>query len=292
MSRLHIHHRTIYRYTAPVKFGMHRIVLRPREGHYTRVIAHTLSITPPANLTWLTDVHGNHVAYAELHEPADQLTILNEIILDQLDEGTAAMPPPHPSEVSLPLTFLQTELRLAEAYSHPVWEDEMAIIAAWVGTLPAACVARSALQTAQWLNQAVHDHLSYRRREEPGVQSPAATLRLGSGSCRDLATLAMEAARSLGLPARFVSGYLDSAVSAAGRGSTHAWMEIYFPDGGWRGFDPTTGRGTSPRHIATGVSSHPRGVMPISGSFDAHSGSSLGMKVELTIRHEPSHATP
>ena len=53
MSRLHIHHRTTYRYTAPVKFGMHRIVLRPREGHYTRVIAHTLSITPPANLTWL-----------------------------------------------------------------------------------------------------------------------------------------------------------------------------------------------------------------------------------------------
>jgi transglutaminase-like putative cysteine protease len=291
MSRLHIHHRTIYRYTAPVKFGMHRIVLRPREGHYTRVIAHTLSITPPANLTWLKDEHGNHVAYAELPEPADQLTILNEIILDQLDEGIDAMPPPHPSEVSLPLTFLQTEHRLAEAFSHPVWEDEMDTIATWVGTLPAASIRRTALETAQWLNQAVHDHLSYRRREEPGVQSPAATLRLGSGSCRDLATLAMEAARSLGLPARFVSGYLDSAVSAAGRGSTHAWMEIYFPDGGRRGFDPTTGRGTSPRHIATGVSSHPHGVMPISGSFEARSASSLGMTVELTIRHEPSHAT-
>ena len=53
----------------------------------------------------------------------------------------------------------------------------------------------------------------------------------------------------------------------AGHASTHAWAEVYLPTLGWRGFDPTTGAAISMRHVVTGVSSHPRGVMPVSGAF-------------------------
>lgn len=288
MSSLHIQHRTTYHYTAPVKFGIHRLVLRPREGHRTTVTHHNLILQPEARLTWMTDVNGNHVAYAEFPYPAEKLVITNEVTLELMDDPDNPLPPARHSEAALPLTYLQTEERLAAAYAFPVYEEEAREISDWVKSLPEFHFTRSALETAQWLNTEVHRHIGYRRREEPGVQSPATTLRLGTGSCRDLATLCMEAARSLGMPARFVSGYLDSAISAAGRGSTHAWMEVYLPDGGWRGFDPTSGRCTSPRHIPTGVSSHPRGVMPISGTYDSSTGSSLGMKVELTIRHDTS----
>lgn len=285
MSRLRIEHRTTYQYTSPVKFGLHRIILRPRENHRARVLHHELSLTPHAHLTWMTDVHGNHVAYAEIAEPARELIILNDILMD-LDEERETLPPARISESSLPLTWLQTERVLVDAYCTPVWKEEAAALAAWVGDRPGDGQSHSAWETVLWLVEKVHRTIAYRRREERGTQSPLTTIHLGTGSCRDMATLAMEAARGLGLPARFVSGYLDSQVSAAGRGSTHAWLEIYFPDGGWRGFDATSGQPVGPSHIPTGVSAHPRGVMPISGTFDGRGGTSLGMKVELTIRHE------
>ena len=82
-----------------------------------------------------------------------------------------------------------------------------------------------------------------------------------------MATLMMDAARVLGVAARFASGYLHGTSSMAGTAATHAWAEAYLPTLGWRGFDPTLGAETSFRHIVTGVSTHPRGVMPVSGSF-------------------------
>ena len=82
------------------------------------------------------------------------------------------------------------------------------------------------------------------------MQGPALTLDLKSGSCRDLATLMMEAARHLGVAARFASGYLHGSASLAGRASTHAWAEVYLPTLGWRGFDPTIGSATSLGHVS------------------------------------------
>jgi transglutaminase-like putative cysteine protease len=136
----------------------------------------------------------------------------------------------------------------------------------------------------------IYQNIRYRRREERGVQSPLETLRLAAGSCRDMATLLLEAARSLGIAARFASGYLDSAASAAGRAATHAWTEVYFPEHGWFGFDPTLGEGTSHKHIVTGVSSHPRGVMPVSGSYSGPREHYLDMTV--TVKMEPLPMPP
>src|SRR6185503_11416066 len=111
----------------------------------------------------------------------------------------------------------------------------------------------------------IHQAFQYMRRPEKGVQTPALTLETRTGSCRDLATLLMEAARSSGVASRFVSGYLHGSASVEGRASTHAWTEVYLPTLGWRGFDPTIGDSVGMNHIVTGVSSHPRGVMPVSG---------------------------
>jgi hypothetical protein len=73
-----------------------------------------------------------------------------------------------------------------------------------------------------------------------------------------------------------VSGYLHGTASMAGHGSTHAWTEVYLPTLGWRGFDPTRGERVSTRHVVTGVSNHPRGVMPVSGTFTREAGDCTG----------------
>jgi transglutaminase-like putative cysteine protease len=127
----------------------------------------------------------------------------------------------------------------------------------------------------------IRDTIQYQRRDARGVQTPSETLAASSGSCRDMATLMLESLRVIGLPARFASGYLDCPASEAGRASTHAWAEAYLPEIGWTGYDPTLGEPTSITHVVTGVSNHPRGVMPISGTFFDQQGAYLGMTVTV-----------
>src|SRR5690606_18824325 len=89
------------------------------------------------------------------------------------------------------------------------------------------------------LNNGVLGDILYRVRDEQGTQTPAETLTLKSGSCRDIAGLFIEAGRHLGFGARAVSGYLfDPEQQADDSGSTHAWAEIYLPGAGWIAFDP------------------------------------------------------
>jgi transglutaminase-like putative cysteine protease len=284
-SRLRIRHTTRYRYTAPVRFGLHRLVLRPREGHRTTVVRHCIQLSPGADITWMTDIFGNHIAFAEFTEPAAELMVENDVIIDRLDGATdeGAATAPRPSAVTLPVSYLQSEKAVVDAYAIPVYPDEADQVAAWTRDILEHQQPPTAMEAVHAINTAIHRTITYRRREEPGVQSPGATLALTSGSCRDMATLGMEALRSLGLASRFVSGYVESAASTAGHGSTHAWMEAYLPDSGWCGFDPTSGRAVATRHIPLGVSSHPRGVMPVSGTYDGSSGRSLGLTVNITI---------
>lgn len=123
------------------------------------------------------------------------------------------------------------------------------------------------------MNRLIAGQFFYQMREAPGVQSPALTLALNSGSCRDFAALFMETCRYLGLASRFVSGYLFTSDFDTGNGSTHAWAEVYLPGAGWKGFDPTSGDVVGNRHIATAVARHPESVPPVAGSFIGPGGS-------------------
>jgi transglutaminase-like putative cysteine protease len=134
----------------------------------------------------------------------------------------------------------------------------------------------------QRLSAHIHQTLSYRLREEPGVQIAAETLSYGTGSCRDFAYLLMEAARYLGLASRFVSGYLHAPPSPVNFGATHAWAEVYLPGAGWKGFDPTIGEIVGTNHIAVAVARLPESVPPIAGSFVGIPGANLNVGVWVT----------
>ncbi|MGR8932587.1 MAG: transglutaminase-like domain-containing protein [Gammaproteobacteria bacterium] len=135
----------------------------------------------------------------------------------------------------------------------------------------------------EWINKAIATGFTYQQREEPGVQSPATTLAKSAGSCRDFATLFIEACRHLGLAARCVSGYQYSATLLPGQGSTHAWSEVYLPGAGWKGFDSTSGNVVGDHHIAVAVSRHPELVPPVAGSFIAFNTQSPSMEVTVQV---------
>jgi transglutaminase-like putative cysteine protease len=263
--RLRVEHTTAYRYHRPVTFNRHRLVLRPREGHDLRVEQMTLTLTPAHRLLWARDVFGNSIALVDWPEPSDELTIINDVIVERL--------PPLPQgdshdswRVPFPAQYDALEEPVIRAYQVPGVPGGVAAVKDWLDR-NLTPDPEDAEATMLALCGLVYRTVRYMRRVQKGVQDPSRTLDLGTGSCRDMATLMLEAARVLGVAARFASGYFHCAASMAGYASTHAWTEVYLPTLGWRGFDPTTGTATGARHLATGVSSHPRGVMPVSGTF-------------------------
>jgi transglutaminase-like putative cysteine protease len=281
MSRLAILHDTIYRYRRPVSFGPHRLVLRPREGHDVDVVSMRVSVSPSFELRWARDVFNNSIATVVLTEPADELHIRSDVLLDRASDADEPHDVMRPA--GYPVAYPPLEAPLAAVYLIPSFAEDAEALRAFLFDEVGLAREGDVSTTLPRLNAEIHRRIRYRRREQKGVQSPAETLSLGTGSCRDLATLLVESARVLGVAARFVSGYLDCAASAAGRASTHAWAEVYLPDAGWCGFDPTLAESTSHKHVVVAVSSHPRGVMPVSGSFTGAPGDYLGLEVKVAM---------
>lgn len=287
MSRLGIVHRTTYRYARPVVLGQHRLVLRPREGHDLNVESMTLTISPAHQLIWTRDVFGNSVALVRFVEPGETLSIESHVVIDR----SAPFPtrsPHQPFYVPFPVAYDPLEVPIAAVYQGLSFPNATGALSEWLDTALADRDPKDAEGILLALCKRVHGRIRYQQRSERGVQDPETTLALASGSCRDMATLMMDCARVLGIASRFASGYLHCAASIAGRASTHAWMEAYLPALGWRGFDPTLGEPTSLKHIPIGVSNHPRGVMPISGSYAGARADYQGMAVEVETTELPS----
>jgi len=125
----------------------------------------------------------------------------------------------------------------------------------------------------------------YTRRIEKGVQAPEETLRTRKGSCRDFAVVMMEATRSLGVAARFVSGYIfmPNSSGLAGGGATHAWVQSYPPGAGWIDFDPTNSIIGNRNLIRVAVAWTPEQVLPLWGTYQGPPGAFLGMDVTVNF---------
>ncbi|MGB3917618.1 transglutaminase family protein [Thiothrix litoralis] len=280
MQRYKILHRTYYNFAAYVNLQTHHLRLRPREGHELRIESSTLNITPPATLRWHRDVEDNSVAIASFTTPTRQLVIESEVIIQQFNET--------------PLDFLVADYATHYPFAYEA-EDRVVLdpyiqmghpldpmLTAWVARVwkPGEAIQTYALlqRLAAYINQT----LTYQTREEPGVQLDTETLSNGTGSCRDFAYLFMAAVRSLGLAARFVSGYLHTPPSAVDYGATHAWAEVFLPGAGWIGFDPTIGDLVGTDHIAIAVARMPESVPPVAGAYIGPPGATLDVGVWVT----------
>lgn len=280
MQRYKILHRTYYNFSAPVRLEPHTLRLRPREGHEVRIETATLTITPAATLRWHRDVEDNSVAIATFASPTNQLLIESEVVLQQYNQAPLDfLVADHAAQY--PFAYQPEEEAVLSPYVHVATHTagDRARLASWVGELwqPGQRIETYAL--LQRLASHIQQTLAYKLREEPGVQSPVDTLARGTGSCRDSAYLFMEAARGLGLAARFVSGYLHSPPSAVNFGSTHAWAEVFLPGAGWKGFDPTLGAVVGTDHIAVAVARLPESVPPVAGAFIGPPGSTFDVGV-------------
>ncbi len=282
-SLLTVRHSTVYRYREPVGLGEHRMMFRPRASHDLRLIQTNLIITPqPAELRWLHDPFDNSVAVATFTGSTSELRFESSVTLEHF-------------ETWIPEYTLEEYARLYPfRYSD---EDFPNLERAFYRQSPVASVSQWALQfldpsdatgTMKILGAMTHgirEQFIYTRRVEKGVQAPEETLRHRRGSCRDFAVLMIDAARSLGIASRFVSGYIFAPNTSgfAGGGATHAWMQAYLPGAGWVDFDPTNSIIGNRNLIRVAVAWDPDQVLPLWGTYEGSKEAFLGMDVNVTV---------
>jgi transglutaminase-like putative cysteine protease len=167
-------------------------------------------------------------------------------------------------------------------------------IDAWARRIVAAQPEADTMAILMAMAQSIKAEFDYNPRDEMGTQDPLVTLEGGTGTCRDFALFLMEAARSLGFAARFVSGYLydddrlgDAEDGVVGGGATHAWVQIYLPGAGWVEFDPTNALVGGRNLIRVAVARDPKQAIPLAGTFTGAPTDYLGMTVAVTITAEP-----
>jgi len=284
-----VYHSTTYRYRRPVRLGRHQLLFRPRDSFDQRLLNCDLVVLPePAEIRWIHDVFGNCLTLVEFSGSAGLLEFNTRIRLEHTPENA---PDFRIEEYARehPFNYDETELSDLQPYMHR--HHPGVAVDNWLSKFMARDVRRPTGQLLMTLNEAIAEGFSYQRRSSRGTQSPAETIELQQGTCRDFALLMMEAARCLGFAARFITGYVyvpdRDGPARLGGGSTHAWCSIYVPGSGWVEFDPTNGIVGNRDLIRVGVARTPAQAIPLSGAYWGEADDEAGMEVTVNVKSEP-----
>jgi transglutaminase-like putative cysteine protease len=287
MPLLTIHHKTLYRYTHPVAFGEHRVMLRPRDSHDLRVLSSRLEIVPePASLRWIHDAFGNSVAIATFDQRADTLSFTSTATVEHNPAEAFALTADD-TAYFYPFPYDDEEFPDLAQFITPQYGDPNGELSTWARKFLDAEGATPTFDILSGMTHGIRESFTYRRRHEQGTQHPLDTLQTRSGSCRDYALFMIEALRRLGIAARFVSGYLfvhaEREQGYVGGGSTHAWVQVYLPSAGWIEFDPTNGIVGTRDLVRVAVARDPRQAIPLHGTYLGSADAFAGMEVNINV---------
>ncbi len=281
MPRLRIRHETRYDYARPVRFGPHRLLVRPRDTHAIRIREAFLTLSPPGDVRWSYDAFGNSVCWFTPQGEASSLTIVSELEIERFPTPLAPLRVTDPKSAT-PVDYDLTDRVVLAPFIAPA-SDDVAGLMPWLREQSGAS-GEPALEFLLRLTWVIHSGFAYQARWQEGTQSPQETLQRRAGTCRDFAWLMVEGLRRLGYAARFVTGYLHSPDGGVrGDGATHAWCEVFLPGLGWMEFDPTNGLAESSSLIPVAISRTPQEAAPITGAIFGEPGdSSMYVNVEVT----------
>lgn len=283
---LNIDHRTTYTFSRPVFLEPHTIRLLPRPDAAQQLLDLRLDLSPePAGRWQGLDAEGNSFVAVWFDGLQERLELTLTARVRTLRSNPFGYLPV-PGALSVPPSLPRVEAHLLApcldrgAYA-PDSND---------ADPPGELASRlrghggGSAEFLLALNRWLFENLKKISRQEPGLHSPPETLARGEAACRDMAVLFMDCCRSLGIPARFVSGYHEGDPDVP-VGDLHAWAEAWLPGAGWLGFDPVHGLAVADRHVALAASHDPALAAPVSGSFRG-TGADSGIAHEVRISLE------
>ncbi len=283
-----IQHQTIYHYPEPVRLQPHTLRLQPRTDAAQRVSQFQMAISPvPSLQTALIDTEGNHTHRLWFEAtPTQRFDVITTLTVDTYRTNPFDYLL-EPWATTLPIDYPSSLAAILKPYLQPILYPDGSPRAAQLAADLSQEVDGNVSVFLTTLTQRIYETCDYTTRAEGDPWPPGVTWEKRLGSCRDFTVLFMEVCRSVGLAARFVSGYEAGDDSVPHR-DLHAWAEVYVPGGGWRGFDPTHGLAVSDRHVAIAASPFPPYTAPVSGSILATAQPISGyLETAISLQVEP-----
>lgn len=279
VTRLAVSHKTTFHYGSPVSQSQNAVRLEPRTFPYQKTVSAFIRVLPATRLRRFTDLFQNITHHFELPEPHDRLEIeslirVQTVPLDLTPEVMGAGMEEY-DDLSVReqiWTYLQESRWVS---NHPeVWRQTVDLT---TGLNPVYARARTIME---W----IHDEFTY----ESGVTSvnthPEEVFAIRRGVCQDFTHVMIAMCRSIGIAARYASGYLYNGRSdhLVGSQASHAWCEVYLPGGGWIGFDPTNATLADERYVKVAIGRDYNDVAPVVGSYVGSS--QVHMEVDVSVR--------
>jgi transglutaminase-like putative cysteine protease len=251
--RLAIRHLTRYTYANPIAETHMELRLQPVDAAAQRLVSFELQVLPPSRARPYVDAFGN-VVHAFNHVPAhDLVEIVGHSVVATRPADPGAGDDETPEDFLYfrpPVLDVPALRRFADRY-RPVRPDS----------------ARSVERALEALTRGIGQFVRYRPESTTVFSAVDEVLRLGSGVCQDFAHLFIAAARALGIPARYVSGYVYTGDGEPVLGASHAWAEGWVPGIGWMGYDATHPIRAGDRHVRVAVGRDYRDAAPTRGVY-------------------------
>jgi transglutaminase-like putative cysteine protease len=281
--RLQVFHRTHYIYRISVTDSYNEVRLRPVTQDKSRLEFFLLNVQPPVRLQHFRDNYLNYVHYFDLVEPHRELVIEAQSTVNTTSPYAGGLP----VGVDLgALRDLQDDMMPVFLNASRYVEDSPEL---WKLGLDISNGCTDIFTIAEKIRSHIYQNWTYAPNTTSASTHVREVLESKSGVCQDYAHLMIGICRAIGIPARYVSGYLFSGDDGSLRGvqASHAWCEIFVPGRGWYGLDPTNDTLADERHIkiATGRDYHD--AAPVSGHFDGPPGATTSLKVDLRIEELP-----
>jgi transglutaminase-like putative cysteine protease len=284
IRKLRVVHTTKYTYDHPVERSVHRMILCPMYDWDQRVISSTLKIDPEVDTVEFEDVFGNWVTRFEITTPYTALTVSADSIVELLDVDPFAFAKKK-IRPAFPLVWMPWEQAMIGPYLRPIelpdpqlqelFDYAMCFVKKNDGDL---------METLFDINLTLFREYKYVPGSTNLLTTPYDVFVNKKGVCQDFANLFICLARLLGIPARYVCGYIftgNVAPTRASSDATHAWVQLYIPNIGWKGFDPTNGVLPETGHIRVGYGRHYKDATPTSGTL--YTPATETMTVDVTV---------
>jgi transglutaminase-like putative cysteine protease len=277
----HIRHTLHYAYERPVFLEPTTLRLIPRSDPAQQLLHHQLRIQPdPSGSSRVLEPDGGEAMVLWLSGLQQELRVEAEMVVRTTRDNPFGWIVTHGPAAQLPASYPASESRSLLAClqgSHPV----DAGVQQWAAGL-AAEVDGSTSAFLMHLADTIHHGFHHVGRPDGEPMAPADTLSSRTGACRDTAILYVAACRSLGLAARFVSGYSMHHPEEVSEHELHAWAEVYVPGAGWRGYDPSLGLAVADGHVVLTAAPDHHLAAAVSGSYRGTGvGSTMRYMVEV-----------
>lgn len=285
MPVFNIHHVTKYEYDRPVKESVNEIRIYPITGPEQEILFHEVNITGQPEILVISDYWNNRTGMFNRIASHQELVIESKLIIRTLRKNELQF------NTTLTLDDLQKEvsnkielLELSKPKEVEIKEEIAAVINEFLADKKSTAVAAIIQQCSNY----IYSNFKYIKGITTVETTTKEILEHRSGVCQDFAHVMLELLRSLGIPSRYVSGYIcPDQQGMRGEGATHAWVEAWIPGTGWQGIDPTNNVWVTNHHVRLAVGRNFNDCSPIKGTFKGPARQSLS--VYVSVGYEDGH---